>query len=132
MGLDNYSPEEKPVVLLEILSRVGSPFSIMEHPYARDVLSRAIFGIVALPLQDKSAVIALLQKAHEVFPESTRIVAELGNLLYSTGKGVEAQKYFDFACSQKLASDLCQQEYPTKEIPYQWQFSRFIRQVLSP
>ncbi|MEI6686500.1 MAG: tetratricopeptide repeat protein [Planctomycetota bacterium] len=132
IGLDNYSPEEKPVALLEILSRVGSTFSIMEHPYARDVLSRAVFGIVALPLQDKSAVIALLQKAHAVFPESTRIVAELGKMLYSTGKGVEAQKYFDFACSQKLASDLCQQECPTKEIPYQWQFSRFICQVLSP
>ena len=132
IGLDNYSPEEKPVALLEILSRVGSTFSIMEHPYARDVLSRAVFAIVVLPLEDKSAVIALLRKAHMVFPESTRILAELGNLLYSTGKGLEAQKYFDFACSQKLASDLCQQEYPTKEIPYQWQFSRFIRQVLSP
>jgi tetratricopeptide (TPR) repeat protein len=132
IGLDNYSPEEKPVALLEILSRVGSTFSIMEHPYARDVLSRAVFGIVALPLQDKSAVIILLQKAHAVFPESTRIVAELGKVLYATGKGVEAQKYFDFACSQKLASDLCQQEYPTKEIPYLWQFSQFIRQVLTP
>ncbi len=50
IGLDNYSPEEKPVALLEILSRVGSTFSIMEHPYARDVLSRAVFAIVALPL----------------------------------------------------------------------------------
>ena len=119
------------MALLEILNRVGSTLSIMEHPYARDVLSRAVFAIVALPLEDKSAVIALLQKAHEVFPESTRIVAELGKVLYFTGKGAEAQKYFDFACSQKLASDLCQQEYPTKEIPYLWQFSRFIRQVLS-
>ena len=132
IGLDNYSSEEKPVALLEILNRVGSTFSIMEHPYARDVLSRAFFAIVALPLQDKSAVIALLQKAHMVFPESTRIATELGNLLYATGKGVEAQKYFDLACSQKLASDLCQHEYLTKEIPYQWQFSRFIRQVLTP
>jgi uncharacterized protein HemY len=131
IGLDNYSSEEKPIALLEILNRVGSTFSIMEHPYARDVLSRAVFAIVALPLQDKSAVIALLQKAHAVFPESTRIAAELGNLLYATGKGVEAQKYFDLACSQKLGSDLCQHEYPTKEIPYLWQFSRFIRQVLT-
>ena len=129
IGLDNYSPEEKPVVLLEILSRVGSNLSIMEHPFARDVLSRAFFTIVALPLKDKSPVIALLQKAHEVFPESTRIASELGKALYSKGKGAEAQKYFDFACTQKIASDLCQQEYPTTDIPYQWQISRFIRQV---
>jgi tetratricopeptide (TPR) repeat protein len=132
IGLDNHSQEEKPVALLEILSRVGSTLSIMEHPYARDVLSRAVFGIVALPLQDKSAVIALLQKSHAIFPESTRIVAELGKVLYTAGRGEEAQKYFAFACSQKIASDLCQQEYPTKEIPYLWQFSQFIRQVLAP
>jgi len=129
IGLDNYSPEEKPGVLLEILSRVGSTFSIMERPFARDVLSKAFFAIVALPLKDKSPVIALLRKAHEVFPESTRIVAELGKVLYAAGKGAEAQKYFDVACTQKIAAELCQQEYPTKEIPYQWQFSRFIRQV---
>lgn len=132
IGLDNYPLEEKPLVLLEILSRVGSTFSIMEHSYARDMLCKAIFDVLALPLQDKSAVIALLQKAHKVFPESTRIVAELGNLLYATGNGIEAQKYFDIACSQKLASDLSQQEYQTKEIPYIWQFSHFIRQLLSP
>jgi len=132
IGLDNYPPEEKPVTLFEILSRVGSTFSIMEYPYAREELSRAVFGIVALPLQDKSAVIALLQKSQAIFPESTRIVAELGKVLAATGNGVEAQKYFDLACSRKLASDLCQQEYPTKEIPYQWQFSQFIRQVLAP
>jgi len=132
IGLDNYSPEEKPVTLLEILSRVGSTLSIMEHPYAREELSRAVFGIVALPLQDKSAVIALLQKSQAIFPETTRIVAELGKVLEATGNGVEARKYFDAACSRKFASDLCQQEYPTKEIPYQWQFSQFIRQVLAP
>ena len=132
IGLDNYSQEEKPVTLLEILSRVGSTFSIMEYPYAREELSRAVFGIVALPLQNKSAVIALLQKSQAIFPESTRIVAELGKVLEATGNGVEAQKYFDVACSRKLAADLCQQEYPTKEIPYQWQFSQFIRHVLAP
>jgi tetratricopeptide (TPR) repeat protein len=132
IGLDNYSPEEKPVTLLEILSRVGSTFSIMEYPYAREVLSMAVFGIVALPLQDKSSVIALLQKSQAIFPESTRIVAELGKVLDATGNGVEAQKYYAVACSQKLASDLGQQEYSTKEIPYQWQFSQFIRQVLAP
>ena len=131
IGLHNYPLEEKPLVMLEILGRVGSTFSIMEHPYARDVLCGAIFGILAQPLENKAAVISLLQKAHSVFPESTRIAAELGNVLYAMGKGVEAQKYFDFACSQKLASDLCQHEYPTKEIPYIWQFSRFIRQVLT-
>jgi tetratricopeptide (TPR) repeat protein len=131
IGLHNYPLEEKPLVMLEILGRVGSTFSIMEHPYARDVLCGAIFGILAQPLENKAAVISLLQKAHSVFPESTRIASELGNVLYATGKGVEAQKYFDFACSQKLASDLCQHEYPTKEIPYIWQFSRFIRQVLT-
>lgn len=131
IGLDNYPLEEKSLVLLEILSRLGSTFSIMEYPYAREMLSGAIFDILALPVQDKSAVIVMLQKAQSVFPESNRIVAELGNLLYATGKGGEAQKYFDIACSQKLASDLSQREYSTKEIPYIWQFSRFIRQVLS-
>ena len=132
IGLDNYSPQERPGALFKILTRVGSTFSIMEYPYARDVLSKAIFEIVALPLRDKSAVIALLQKAHTLFPESTQIAAELGNLLYATGEGVKAQKYFNYACSQKLASDLCKQDGQIKEIPYQWQFSRFIHQVLSP
>jgi tetratricopeptide (TPR) repeat protein len=132
IGLDNYSPQEKPVVLLEILNRVGPTLSIMEHPYARDELSRVIFEIAALPLRDKSAVIALLQKAHTVFPESTQIAAELGNLLYAAGEGVEAQKYFNYACSQKLASDLCKQDGQITEIPYQWRFSRYIHQVLSP
>ena len=132
IGLDNYSPQEKPVVLLEILNRVGSTLSIMEHPYARDELSRFIFEIAALPLRDKSAVIALLQKAHTVFPESTQIAAELGNLLYAIGEGVEAQKYFNYACSHKLESDLCKQDGQPKEIPYQWRFSRYIHQVLSP
>ena len=132
IGLDNYSSQEKPGVLLEILCRVGSSLSIMEHSYAKDILSRAISEIAAIPLRDKSAVIALLQKAHVVFPESTRIAAELGNILYATGQGVEAQKYFDYACSQELASDHCKQNGQSKEIPYQWQFSRFIRQVLSP
>lgn len=132
IGLDNYPHDEKPMVLLEILNRVGSSFSIMEYPHARDMLCRAIFGILAFPLRDKTPVIALLQKAHAVFPESTRLISELGNLLYASGRGIEAQKYFDLACSQKLASDLSQQEYQTKEIPYIWQFSRFIRQVLAP
>ena len=132
IGLDNYSSQEKPGALLEVLCRVGSSLSIMEHCYARDLLSRAILEIAAIPLKDKSAVITLLQKAHIVFPESTQIAAELGNILYAAGQGVEARKYFDYACSQKLASDLCKQNSMTKEIPYQWQFSRFIRQVLSP
>ena len=132
IGLDNYSQEEKPVALLAILSRVGSTFSIMEHPHAREVLLRAVFGILALPLQDKSRLIALLQNSHAIFPESTRIVAELGKVLAATGNGVEAQKYYAVACSQKLASDLGQQEYSTKEIPYPWQFSQFIHQVLAP
>ena len=132
IGLDHYSPQEKPGALLEILARVGSTFSIMEHPHARDLLSKAIFEIAALPLRDKSAVIALLRKAHSMFPESTQIAAELGNLLYATGEGVEARKYFDYACCQQLASDLCKHDGPTKGIPYQWQFSRHIRQTLSP
>lgn len=132
IGLDNYSPQEKSGALLDILARVGSTFSIMEHPHARDLLSKAIFEIAALPLRDKSAVIALLHEAHSLFPESTQIAAELGNLLYATGKGVEARKYFDYACSQKLAADLCKQEGQIKGIPYQWQFSRHIRQTLSP
>ena len=132
IGLDNYSSQEKPGALLEILCRVGSSLSIMEYPYARDVLSKAISEITAIPIRDKSAVIALLQKAHIVFPESTQIAADLGNLLYATGQGVEARQYFDYACSQRLVSDLCTQYSQTKEIPYQWQFSRFIRQVLSP
>ena len=132
IGLDNYSPQERPGALFKILTRVGSTFSFMEYPYARDVLSKAIFEIVALPLGDKSAVIALLQKAHTVFPESTQIAAELGNLLYAAGEGVEAQKYFNYACSQKLASDLCKQDGQITEIPYQWRFSRYIHQVLSP
>ena len=104
----------------------------MEHSYARDELSRAIYEVRALPLRDKSATIDLLQKAHTIFPESTQIAAELGNLLYTTGRGVEARNYFDYACSQKLVADLCKQDDQTKEIPYQWQFSRYIRQVLSP
>ena len=104
----------------------------MEHPHAREVLLRAVFGILALPLQDKSRLIALLQNSHAIFPESTRIVAELGKVLAATGNGVEAQKYYAVACSQKLASDLGQQEYSTKEIPYPWQFSQFIHQVLAP
>ena len=132
IGLDNYSPQEKPGALLDILARVGSTFSIMEHPHARDLLSKAIFEIAALPLRDKSAVIALLHEAHSLFPESTQIAAELGNLLYATGKGVEARRYFDYAYSQKLAADLCKQEGQTMGMPYQWQFSRHIRQKLSP
>ena len=132
IGLGNYSLEEKSGVLLEILCRVGSSLSIMEYPHARDELSRAIYEVTALPLRDKSVMIDLLQKAHVVFPESTRIAAELGNLLYTTGRGIEAQNYFDYACSQKLVADLCKQDDQTKEIPYQWQFSRYIRQVLSP
>ena len=132
IGLGNYSEEEKPVVLLEILCRVGSSLSIMEHPYARNELSRAIREVTALPLRDKSATIDLLQKAHTIFPESNQIAAELGNLLYTTGRGVEARNYFNYAYSQKLVADLCKQDDQTKEIPYQWQFSRYIRQVLSP
>lgn len=132
IGLDNYSPQDQPGALLEILTRVGSTFSIMEYPHARDLLSKAIFEIAALPLGDQSAVIALLRRAHGMFPESTPIAAELGNLLYATGEGAEARNYFDYACSQKLAADLCKQAGQTKEIPYQWQFSRYIRQTLSP
>jgi tetratricopeptide (TPR) repeat protein len=132
IGLDNYSPQEQPEALLEILTRVGSTFSIMEHPHARDLLSKAIFEIAALPQGDKSAVITLLRKAHSMFPESTQIAAELGKLLYATGEGVEALKYFDYACSQKLSANLCKHDGQTKEIPYQWQFSRYIRQTLSP
>ena len=104
----------------------------MEHPHARELLSKAIFEIAALPLGDQSAVIALLRKAHALFPESTPIAAELGNRLYATGEGVEARNYFDYACSQKLAADLCKQAGQTQGIPYQWQFSRYIRQTLSP
>jgi uncharacterized protein HemY len=104
----------------------------MEHPHARDLLSKAIFEIAALPQGDKSAVITLLRKAHSMFPESTQIAAELGKLLYATGEGVEALKYFDYACSQKLSANLCKHDGQTKEIPYQWQFSRYIRQTLSP
>ena len=132
IGLDNYSPQEKPGALLDILARVGSTFSIMEHPHARDLLSKAIFEVAALPLRDKSAVIALLHEAHSLFPESTQIAAELGNPLNTTGKGVEAWRYFDYAYSQKLAADLCKQEDQTMGMPYQWQFSRHIRQKLSP
>ena len=132
IGLDHYSPQEKPGALLAILTRVGSTFSIMEHPHARDLLSKAILEIAALPLGDQSSVIALLRKAHSMFPESIQIAAELGNLLYATGEGVEARNFFDYACSQQLAADLCKQAGQTQEIPYQWQFSRHIRQILSP
>jgi uncharacterized protein HemY len=104
----------------------------MEHPHARDLLSKAILEIAALPLGDQSSVIALLRKAHSMFPESIQIAAELGNLLYATGEGVEARNFFDYACSQQLAADLCKQDGQTQEIPYQWQFSRHIRQILSP
>lgn len=62
--------------------------------------------------------------------ESNRMMAELGNLLYAMGKGIEAQKYYDFAGSQKLGLDLCQHEYPAKEIPDKWQLYHFIRQIL--
>jgi tetratricopeptide (TPR) repeat protein len=132
IGLDHYSPQEKPGALLAILTRVGSTFSIMEHPHARDLLSKAILEIAAIPLGDQSSVIALLRKAHSMFPESIQIAAELGNLLYATGEGVEARNFFDYACSQQLAADLCKQAGQTQEIPYRWQFSRHIRQILSP
>jgi hypothetical protein len=104
----------------------------MEHPFARTELSRAIFEITALPVRDTSAAMALLRKAHTVFPESTKIAAELGNRLFATGQGVEARNYFDYACGQKLAADLCKDDGLLDGIPFQWQFSHYIRQVLSP
>ena len=132
IGLDHYSPENKAAALLAILSRVASSLSIMERSYARAELSRAIFEIIAQPVRDPSAVIALLRKAHIVFPESTKIAAELGNRLFATGQGVEARNYFDYAYGQKLATDLCKDDSLGDGIPYQWQFSHYIRQVFSP
>jgi hypothetical protein len=67
-----------------------------------------------------------------VFPESTKIAAELGNRLFATGQGVEARNYFDYAYGQKLATDLCKDDSLGDGIPYQWQFSHYIRQVFSP
>jgi hypothetical protein len=117
IGLDNYSPEEKPGALLEILSRVGSTFSMMERPFARDVLSKAFFAIVALPLKDKSPVIALLRKAHEVFPESTRIVAELGKVLYAAGKGLRHRSILTSPVPKKLPRSYASRNIPPRKFP---------------
>ena len=115
--------------MLEILNRVGGTFRDLEQPLAQSILSKAVLEIMSLGVEP-SYLLDLLQKAHHVFPTSIRIAAELGTTLFALGKGDQAQHFFSLACQGKKEADVVRDDLPHEEIPYIWQFSHFIQQVL--
>jgi tetratricopeptide (TPR) repeat protein len=110
-----------------LLDHYAPTFTPEERPAAAATFSRAILEAGA-PVFPAPAVLDLLQRCCEVFPQSARFADLLGRALYVAGRHDESKRQHARALELRKIAALYQAEYPKEDGTFHyWQFADHIR-----